>query len=107
MGNPNQVVDESPAAESDETPSGSVIQSAVDAALAEFAAANGLEVPKRTTQAPSALQALGQLEDTTFGEKVLALVHEGVGEAALVEESPVVRALAAVVGEIASKVIAA
>jgi 3-oxoacyl-ACP reductase-like protein len=83
-------------------------QSIVDAAIASFAAKHGIDVPAATAGAkPSALQALAQLgetaEHTTFGEKVLALVEKGIGEAHLVEETPVVRALAAIVGEIAEK----
>jgi hypothetical protein len=106
MGNPNQRVDEAPVPDPDETtaPTDDAIQAAVDAALAKFAAENGLEPPAAAEPAPSALHALEQLQHTTFGEKILTLAKEGIGEAELIEETPAVRALAKVVGELTEKV---
>lgn len=113
MGNPTQQIDETPisTAGSTETPApdtpaatDDATQAAVDAALAKFAAEHGITPPAPKT---SALQVLEQLaadaEDTSFGKRVLELADKGIQEADLIAETPAVRAIAAIVGELASK----
>jgi hypothetical protein len=112
MGNPTQRIDESPVGQAAEAPdiapvpaaSDDATQAAVDAALARFAAEHGIEPPAPKT---SALDTLGELagdaEHTSFGQKVLALAEKGIEEADLISETPAVRAIAAIVGELASK----
>jgi hypothetical protein len=108
MGNPNQKIDESPVADADTPATADTTQSAIDAAVAAFAAEHGIEPPAATsTTTPTALQALAELADdaehTSFGQKVLTLVDRGIGEADLVAESPAVKAIASIVGELAEK----
>jgi hypothetical protein len=112
MGNPNQQIDESPVAgDPTAVTAGSAspdVDAAVQKALAEFAAQHGLPAPAPPAAKPSALLALKELSEdaaqTTFGHKVLALADAGIQEAELVAETPAVRAIAAIVGELASKI---
>lgn len=106
MGKPSQVIDESPVADADtDTPTAEASQAQIDAAVAKavaaFAAAHGITPPQEQA---TALQALQRLEQLPFAEKVKTLVENGIGEAELVSETPVVRTLAAIVGELAEKI---
>ncbi len=103
MGNPSQVIDESPVVDPDAAAS-SEVDAAVEAAVAKFAAEHGIEPPAAAAPEESALQALQELEHTSFAERLQALAEKGIEEGQLVSETPIVRALAAVVGEIVDKV---
>lgn len=109
MGNPNQQVNEDPVPDA-EPPAPVItdaqVQQRVDAAVAAFAAEHNIEPPAAApAEAPqTALQALKSLyeaaEHTSFAEKLQTLADRGIQEAELIEEHPVVRALAAVVKEL-------
>ena len=104
MGNPNQTIDESPVQDAEDSPAAApaaAIDAAVNAAIIKFAAEHGIAPPE--PQIP-VLQALQQVEGTSFAEKLAALAAKGIEEAHLVGETPIVRTLAAIVGELAEKI---
>jgi isopropylmalate/homocitrate/citramalate synthase len=83
------------------------VQSQIDEAVAKFAAEHGIEISQ--PEAQSALDALKGLaedaEHSTFAEKLEKLADEGYQAVVKAEdESPLVKTLITVVGELVGKV---
>jgi hypothetical protein len=83
------------------------VQAEIDAAVAKALAAHGIEVtPAETQSALDALQSLGEdAEHSTFAERLEQLADRGYQAVVHAEqESPLVKTLITVVGELVEKV---